>query len=504
VKKSSLRGGVSIASLVAVMGLCLPAIAQTDPPKRPVRTAPTAPKPVTPPPRPTQPAPGTPAAAKKDTKKEPPVLGPYVKQEQQKDLTLAVMVRVNLDSPNNKTTYTDPFTGRTVDMPRPTPMTFKTLGFVFPIVPSTGSSDLFLNEISGTLRVNGREVTSTPVILEGYPGPVKLTRWDAGTTDADTEARVVQLDMSIGMRCYNTVLDEKAAFLVKWPSVYPAEIAKNLQPQLYVELGLDAAGNIRPYDDKELSEALALFMDQENIKDIKTQPPAWIAKVIAGKVWSLIQISGDGLTMTRTGEVSGMDIKPPVETLRDKKGTEQDATALMAALYRKAGLPTRTVIGYDVTAKDAKFLQKSGKSNRMRSWVEFALYDEDKHTINWVPVDLARMRKTTNRPPSMDRPWNFFGTHDELSAVTPFALHFHPPTDVVAYGSPGFWGWFVTPAPAKNAAQALKFVATPSSVRGGQPPRDPKNQETNKPNTPGAPGNPEPQTPPTTPKKKGY
>jgi hypothetical protein len=497
VKNSSLRGGLSIASLIAAMGLCLPALAQTEPPKRPTRTAPTAPKPVTPPPppQPKSKTPGNQPGAKTNAKKDAPTPGPYVKQEQQRDLTLAVMVRVDLNSPNSKTTYRDPFTGRTVDMPKPTPMTFKTLGFVFPVVPSTGSSDLFINEITGTLRVNGREVTSTPEILEGYPGPVKLTRWDAGTTDADTEAKVVQLDMSIGMRCYNTVFDEQAAYQVKWPSVYPAEVAKNLQPQLYVEQGLDAAGNIRPYDDQELSVALAGFLEQEGIKDAKTQPPAYVAKVIAGKVWTLIQISGDGLNMTRTGELSGMDIKPPADTLRDKRGTEQDVTALMAALYRKAGLPTRTVIGFDVTSKDAKFLQKSNKNNRLRSWVEFALYDEPNNTINWVPVDLARMRKTTNRPPALDRAWNYFGTHDELSAVTPFALHFHPPTDVVAYGSPGFWGWFVTPAPAKNAAQALRFTATTSSVRGGQPARDPKNPETNKPNTPATPG---------TPPKKGY
>jgi hypothetical protein len=369
-------------------------------------------------------------------------------------------------------------------MPNPTPMPFRTLGFVFPVVPSTASSDLYLNEITGTLRVNGQEVTTTPVLLEGYPGPVKLTRWDAGAADQESLARVVQLDMSIGMRCYDTVFDEKASYEVKWPSVYPPDVAKLLQPQLYVELGLDAAGSIRPYDDKVLSETLAAWMEEAKVKDIKTQPPSYIAKLIAGKVWSLVQISGDGLTMMRTGELSGMEIKPPSQTLMDKRGSEQDVTALMAAMYRKAGLPTRTVIGFDVTAKDAKFLQKSNKNNRLRSWVEFALYDEPKNTINWVPVDMARMRKTTNRPPAMDRPWNYFGTHDELSAVTPFALQFHPPTDVVAYGSPGFWGWFVTPAPAKNATQALKFVATLSSTRGGQTPRDPKNQETNKPKAP--------------------
>lgn len=488
----------SAVSLIAMVGLCVgvggaPAFGQQQPPKRPVRTPPQQ-KPVSAPPQPQPaqpPTAATPAPAQ-PAKQEPAKLGPYVQQEQPRDLTLAVMVRVNLNSPNNKTTYKDPFSGREVQMPKPTPMKYNTLGFVWPVVPSTSSSDLFFNEISGELRINDKVVDTAPEILEGYPGPVRLTRWDAGAADTEDEAKQVQLDISIGMRCYNTVFDESAALQVKWPKAYPADIAANLQPQLYVELGLDAAGTVRPYDDKPLTDMLAGWLAEEGIKDIKTQPPARVAKLIAGKVWPLVQITGEGLTMMRTGELSGMEIKPPAQTLLDRRGSEQDLTAVVAALYRKAGLPTRTVIGFDVTSKDAKFLQKSGRSNRLRSWVEFALFDEVNNTINWVPVDLARMRKISNRPPAMDRPWQYFGTHDELSAVTPFALHFHPPTDVVAYGSPGFWGWFVTPAPAKSADQALKFVATVSSQRGGAPKGDPKDPETNK---------PQPKTPA---KKTGY
>jgi len=485
VKKTQRWSGVALIAAVGLaVGLaCGPAMGQQEPPKRPVRTAPKQ-KPVTAPPKPqpqAQPTPGAQPQARPPKKDEPPKIGEYVRQEQPRDLTLSVMVRVNLNSPNNKTTYKDPFSGREVHMPAPTPMKFNTLGFIWPIVPSTASSDLFYNEIAGELRVNDKVVDTAPEVLEGYPGPVKLTRWDAGAPTTEAEAKQVQLDVQIGMRCYNTVFDEAAAMQVRWPKNYPADIAANLQPQLYVELGLDAAGQVRPYDDKDLSETLAAWMEEEGVKDIKQLPPARVAKVIAAKVWPLIQITGEGLTMMRTGELSGMEIKPPALTLMEKRGSEQDLTALMAALYRKAGLPTRTVIGFDVTSKDAKFLQKSGRSNRLRTWVEFALYDEAKNTINWVPVDMARMRKTTNRPPSMDRPWQFFGTHDELSAVTPFALHFHPPTDVVAYGSPGFWGWFVTPSPAKSADQALKFVATLSSQRGGQEKGDPKNREENKP-----------------------
>jgi len=176
----------------------------------------------------------------------------------------------------------------------------------------------------------------------------------------------------------------------------------------------------------------------------------------------------------RTGEFAGMDLQSPELTLETGKGSEQDMVVLLCALMKKAGLPTRTVIGYDVNTRDNRFLEKGNKNNRIRTWVEFALYDEAKNTINWVPVDVARMRKSTSRATAVDRPWRYFGTHDELHQVPVIAVQFHPPTDVVSYGAPAFWGWFVTPKPADNAEQALRFMATATSTRGGEGAKDPK------------------------------
>ncbi len=455
--------------------------AQQQPPSnRPTRAAPPKAMPKVAPVAPAAPPvaqPGTPAAPKKQ---EPPKVGPYVTQEQARDITFTATVRVHLDNNTMKTSYRDPFDGRTVEMPAITPMKYNTIQFVFPIVPSTASSDLYMDELTGVLRINGQETDPEPTILEGYPGGVKLTRWDAGEGDKLNECRQVQLDIQEGMRCYNTVFDETSAIRVPWPKAYPADVMTSLKPQLYVEQGVDAAGRVRAYDDSVVTQALKAWLREEGIKDPAASTPVRVAKVLAGKVWTNIQVSGDGLTSSRTGELQGMQINPPAQTLESFRGTEQDVTVLMAALYKKAGLPTRTVIGYDINSSDAKFLQKGSKSNRLRSWVEFALYDEANNTINWVPVDVTRMRRTTNRPPSIDRPWAFFGTNDELGSVAVFALQFHPPTDVVSYGSPAFWGWFVTPAPAKNAEQVLRFVATTSSKRGGEPARDPKNNERQK------------------------
>lgn len=446
---------------------------------RPPRGAPPKPAVVQPAPAATTPgAAATPAGPA--IKAEAPKVGTIVKQEQARDLTFTAAVRIHLDSNAQKTTYRDPFDGRTVEMPQITPMKYNTIQFVFPIVPTSASSDFYYDELKGVLRINGQEASTKPTVLEGYPGGVKLTRWDTGSNDKVSETRQVELNIQEGMRCYNTNFDEAAAMRVAWPKAYPADIASSLKPQLYLEAGVDAAGHVRPYDDTVVTQTLKQWLDEEGIKDVRTQPPARIAKLLAGKVWSNVQISGDGLTTMRTGEISGMAINPPAETLSQMKGSEQDVAALLATLYKKVGLPARTVIGFDMNSSEAKFLQKGSKSNRLRSWVEFALMDDASNTYNWVPVDVTRMRRSTNRPPAIDRPWKYFGTNDELNSVAVFAMQFHPPTDVVSYGSPGFWGWFVTPAPAKNAEQALRFTATQSARKGGEPERDPKNPERNK------------------------
>lgn len=177
--------------------------------------------------------------------------------------------------------------------------------------------------------------------------------------------------------------------------------------------------------------------------------------------------SGD--VTTRTGEFAGVIIQPPAETLRSGRGTAADTAALLAALYRKAGIPARIVIGHDTGG--SRNITGRQRSVGLRYWVEFALYDEAANTINWVPVDVVRMRRATSRPPAIERPWRYFGTHDELDEVVPFAFHFHPPTDVVSYGAPAFWGWFVTPTPPVAATQTVRFSATTAPRRGGQPPQ---------------------------------
>jgi hypothetical protein len=115
------------------------------------------------------------------------------------------------------------------------------------------------------------------------------------------------------------------------------------------------------------------------------------------------------------------------------------------------------------------FLKKTGSKGGPKAWVEWCLYDEAQNTVTWVPVDIVEMRKTQSRLPKdyMDKPLKYFGTHDRLDDVMPFSFHFHPPTTVVSYGSPGFWGWIVFPELPQNCNQSIDFRAATTSTRAG-------------------------------------
>jgi hypothetical protein len=442
-------------------------------------------KPVSPvtPAQPTTPAKTSPAdpPPAADQPREEPKIGPYVKQTNGRDLTFSMRLLVNSDNPSQKTTYRDPFSGTTVDMPVITPFEFETLAVIWPILPPTASATPEAFDLKGTLKLNDTVVCDTPTLLKGYPGGVRLSRWDSGKAQSTT-CRQVELMLELPMRCYQTDFDEKAALAVPWPTgAWPADAQSVMRPQLYVESGVDGEGHVRMYDDTVVAQTLAAWLEEDGLKDAKSISPVALAKTLTAKVWANIQPSGDGLTFKRTGELSGVMLQPPVWTLEQRRGSEHDMTVALAAVMRKAGLPARTVIGWDVGSGNKKFLSKSQKQNQLRSWVEFCLYDEKANTVNWVPVDIVRLRAMTSKPPPLTRAWQFFGSHNELDSVTPFSMHFHPPTDVVSYGWPGFWGWFVTPQAPKNAEQALSFSATVTAKKPGQGDRKKGSEDEKKP-----------------------
>lgn len=419
-----------------------------------------------------------PGTASTAAQRDVPKVGPYLERIEPQSWILKAYIRLNSDRPDQ--TDAAPGTsadGKTALVPRITPFKFTKIAVVFPGIESSASSECRLKRIEGTLRIDDQIVDQQTKVMDSalYHSGVKLVRLETPDAPSPQEktAREVSIEYTIPMVCSSTRYDEDAAEKVPWPTgPWPVEAGSTLTPQLFVDMYLDEHTMPLPYNEeanKILQGFIGSALRVARVSNPKDVPPARLAKLLTRQIWQDIQISGTGrVGRARTGELVGLDIQPPAQTITEKRGDEHDVTALAAAVFRKAGLPTRTVIGYDMYAKEnVAFLREEKASRDLRSWVEFALYDEAKNTINWIPIDIARLRKASSRPGDINRPWKYFGTHDELNSMLPFAFQFHPPTDVVAYRAPGFWGWYVEPVAPAHALQAIRFDATKQSNRGG-------------------------------------
>ncbi len=352
---------------------------------------------------------------------------------------------------------------------------FDTAAVVFPLLK--GSASHAGGVATGTLKVDGILASEKYETLTGYPAGTELGKWSF----KDTFGSSVTLEVTQPVTCSRTTLNESAAEKLDWPKAWPEEAQSAMARQWYVDLG--AKG---PLDMTPVKDQLSKWMGG---RDPKSLPPAKLAKFLAGQTAQLIQTSGPGVVYNRTSEIEGIDVHGALEALSAGKGSDVDLVCLLAAVYRQAGLPARTVFGYewDGSRNKDRLFQKKGAS-QYRSWVEFALVDPTaKEPLIWVPVDVVAIRKTSSRVGDLNRPWKGFGTCDDFDAVVPFAFQLIPPTDVVAHGSPAFYGWMVTPKPPENVTQAIRFDVgvTPKSGEDQMKKDDPSPKpQDNKPNLP--------------------
>ncbi|MFO0855986.1 MAG: transglutaminase-like domain-containing protein [Phycisphaerales bacterium] len=405
-------------------------------------------------------------------------LGPYITRDQARDILLDVRIVVYSDNAGMTETVTDP-KGKSAQMPVVTPFKFDSMRILFPILRRTASSDLlgtvqpWEDLAGGKLGYRGRLmfaerlVDFEPELLDAN-SQTSYAAWDFKPAQNE-EAREVEIKVQYPIRCYATLFDEKAAMNVKWPANWPREAQDAMQPQLYIEQGLNDAGEIADYKKDNITKAVKLFLADQGIKDPKDVPPVRVAKALAGGVWNAVNPTGDGIAKRkRTSEMMGLTIQAPTSTLEQGTGSPHDMVALLVALLREAGIPARPVIGVDIGGRDDKFLSKGSDKRKLHSWVEFYLYDEANKTHNWIPIDIIKMRKSTTRPPKIDQPWRGFGTCPDMEAAAPFAVSYQPPQKgIAAYGAAGFWGWFVTPETPKHAEQVMTFSAGGVPNRGG-------------------------------------
>ncbi len=386
--------------------------------------------------------------------------GPFVRREKPRDW----LFTVNVDVRSSRSDLPDP---RNPDLPDTRSFRFDTLSVVFPLLPPTASAVPDRSTLKTTLRLQNipvagqkTSVLDKQITGQPYQSGVSLVKIAA----ENGECREISFEVSYKTTSYNTVYDEAAATNVKWPeNGWPVVAASTFGPQMFIDYAMfreQGSGVMR----REFStEALQHWINEQTNGNPKGVPPATLAKWLAGQMMARLQPTGEGLTFLNTGQLQGIGTLGPEVTFKNARGSDFDIAATLVAAYRLAGLPARLVIGWDTgtgSDKGEDFLGKArGAKEGLRPWAEWALYDEAKATLNWVPVDLAKMRKQGSRAQPMDRAWKYFGTHEELQGVVPIAFHFHPPTTVESYGSPAMWGWMMTPDHLGVGYQALRFRA---------------------------------------------
>ncbi len=418
----------------------------------------------------------------KASKKPAPFWGPWVTREDEREIMVQARLNVRSDSPKQKDTFRDPVSGKSVQMSKVVPFTFDAVSVVWPCILNTANADLLgetkpwpegdIGEVGykGRLTVADQLVDDEPNIVENnYQGGTRIGSWQAPKEAIERVRAVtpgglireVTLTLEYPMRCYKVKFDEESAMKVDWPKEWPADAASTLTPQMWIEKGVTEAGTTADYDREKIQDILKKYLKEEGLEDAKSVPPARLAKILTSKVWrDVAPTAGSGIKDTsRKAGFEGFELRAPFVTFSDRKGSPYDMVVALVALMREAGLPTRLVIGVDTGAGSGPFSASQGKST-LRAWAEFALYDEASNAMCWVPIDILKLRATSNKPQKMTAKWRYFGDNDEFNQVAPVAFHFVPPADgVVTYGTPELWGWMVFPK-APEAAEASVVFST--------------------------------------------
>lgn len=298
-----------------------------------------------------------------------------------------------------------------------------------PIMPNTAMSDAHRKDVTGTLKLRPAQTITDFEVFDGYACGASYASWNIPPCKIEEVSFTVELPVS----SYETRIDERRANQRVWPSApWDTVLASCLEPQNFVES-----------DDVLVGRLVERWTNGKP----KRAKPYMLAKYLASKVLEYGRIndsqfkhdSGAQVTGRRSvSYVKGFDVSGAAAFAQQKRGTRYDLACMLCAVYRAAGLPARLVIGIDEPAQSETSLPMA------HAWVEFFLpFEEDEDAAagefvaeadgEWIPVDIYRQQQFSSRPPSLDRPWNFFGNNEYGESLAPFALHWTSPDTSHAY-----------------------------------------------------------------------
>jgi len=375
-----------------------------------------------------------------------------------RDWTLVAEVKIHGEQPHNDDPYTIASTRKLI---------FDSATIIFPLLKDSASHEVWTDRLTGELRYDGGIIAKSPRLLEGYQAFARLGAWDA----RDARVNTLTLHIEIPMTCWETRIDEKRAAAQAWPKAWSPDLAACLLPQLLIESDSDTVVNLTK----------SWLRDAPGGPDPRNTPPYQLAKYLAGRVVQFYQPQAVILESSPRGSnriapsgalVQGYAAYGAAEAARQARGPILDMSNLLVAVWRAAGIPSRLVIGYD-----ARTVDETEATTRVKSaipiicaWAEFFLPDEKSGGGEWVPVQIARQRDFSSRPPPLTQRWQFFGHSEELDVVCPVSFHWMPPTVCSNLGAPALWGWVPVPETV-TGDQELRMFVKAAARRGDDPKR---------------------------------
>jgi hypothetical protein len=354
----------------------------------------------------------------------------------------------------------------------PSRFKFDKARLVFPVPADTAGSQSLRATYSSSVLVDDRVIlksdSTTQAWETGLRAMTRLAVFEVGPV----EGQRLNVQINAPVTTSRLLYDEAEAAKIDWPASWPEPVAALLQPQYLVDWRRDPA--VVAESDKAIDELIKRWLGGADPRTIK---PAVLAKQLAGEVLGFVRVSGSGAgNFLYRGDglyVRGFKVTPSSEAAKGERIPEEMLAPFLTSVYRRAGIPARVVIGLDIEDKRDRERASQGSSRtKWVTWAEFALYDPAKRELAWVPVDLARQRRAGSRPGSMDKPWRFFGNHDELDYLIPLAFQFTPPTRVFVRGAPALWGWSVEPMlPGSHGAIKVEAVRLSSRDRDRNTPQ---------------------------------
>lgn len=375
--------------------------------------------------------------------------------------------------------------------------------FVAPLQWRTASSEAYPEFLTGWVNFNAHRVATDWIGQPGGLPDLINVEWFVRIAEDDgtplvpflNEPERVDIDFNVPVRAHETVFDESRAMDIDWPLAWPEWTGAFRDPQAFI-----------PSDDPFVGQLLNEWTGRAP----RSMPPARLAKFLASRLIEHAQPGEDvrafwpgrepyrgypyvvprtsGGPFLRGFDVQDNRIDPRDifysprlrEPIEDAQASAAVITNLYVALLRAADIPARVVIGVLPSEEDLARLgsgrdtlpPRGGErrhANTFRVWAEFYLWDEPAQRGQWIPVDIARQRAESSAPRPLDRPWRYFGNHDELDEIVPITS-VYTANDARPLGwVPALWGWRPDPIPPFRLDPVLRFEVTGPVRRAGDP-----------------------------------